>query len=378
MALALSLRPGQSDTVLHTAMDHLELNRQERRRLEKQLKTAPDVRVYRRTLAVLEFDYGKPVADIARMLHMTREAVYRWLRVYAAARHPSALSDGPRAGRPTFWSEEEQAILQEALNHSPDEWDYKAVNWTVSLLREHIERESGRKPSDATVRRQLHRLKYVWKRSRHELPHSKSPRAMRRQRLIRQKVAELPPGCVKLFEDETEIHLFPPLSAGWARCGQEAKVPITGENAQRAIFGTIDIETGHRIHVARKRLCATDFQVMLRLIRENYAGRKVALLLDGASSHTADDSQALAARFDIMLIWLPPKCPQLNPMDRLWKCAKQKVCANRQYRTIDEQEDRFIDYLQGLSAHEALRKSGLLAKNFWLFRGRVHTVYPSV
>ena len=184
--------------------------------------------------------------------------------------------------------------------------------------------------------------------------------------------------CAKLFEDETEIHLFPPLSAGWARCGQEAKVPITGENAQRAVFGTIDIETGHRIHVARKRLCATDFQVMLRLIRENYASRKVALLLDGASSHTADDSQALAAQLDIMLIWLPPKCPQLNPVDRLWKCAKQKVCANRQYRTIAEQEDHFIAYLQSLSAHEALRKSGLLAKNFWLFRGRVHTVHPSV
>jgi len=195
MALALSLRLDQGDTVSHTAMDHLDLDRQERRRLEKHLITAPDVRVYRRTLAVLEFDYGKPVADIARMLHMTREAVYRWLRVYAAARHPSALVDGPWGGRPTFWSEEEQAILQEALNHSPDEWDYKAVNWTVSLLREHIERESGRKPSDATVRRQLHRLKYVWKRSRHVLPHSKSARAMRRQRLIRQKVAGLPLGA---------------------------------------------------------------------------------------------------------------------------------------------------------------------------------------
>ena len=65
-------------------------------------------------------------------------------------------------------------------------------------------------------------------------------------------------------------------------------------------------------------------------------------------------------------------------MDRLWKCAKQKVCANREYRTIDEQEDRFIDYLQGLSSPEALRKAGLLAKNFWLFRGRVHTVHPRV
>src|SRR5262249_23931331 len=151
---------------------------------------------------------------------------------------------------------------------------------------------SGRKPCVATVRRQLHRLNYVWKRSRHELPHSKSPRAVRRQRRIRQKVANLPPGCAKLFEDETEIHLFPPLSAGWSYRGEEAKVPISGENAQRAIFGTIDIETGRHILLAKKRLCAVDFQDMLWLIRADYDDRKVALLLDDASSHTAHESKA--------------------------------------------------------------------------------------
>src|SRR5262249_33433629 len=106
--------------------------------------------------------------------------------------------------------------------------------------------------------------------------------------------------------DETEIHLFPPLSAGWARRGEEAKVPISGENAQRAIFGAIDIETGQRILVARKRLCAPDFQVVLRLIREGYGDRKGALLLDGASCHTAHDSKALAARLDITLICIGP------------------------------------------------------------------------
>jgi transposase len=303
------------------------------------------------------------------MLRMTPGAVYNWVKVYGSTRNPSTLIDRPRSGRPTFWSEDRQAILREALSRSPDDWGYKAVNWTVSLLREHIERIGGRKPCDSTVRRELHRLDYVWKRYRHELPHSKSARAVRRQRRVRQKVASLAPGCAKLFEDETEIHLFPPVSAGWAHRGEEAKVPISGENAQRAIFGTLDIETGRRILVARNGLCAADFQALLCLIRGGYGDRKVALLLDGASSHTAHESKALAVQLDITLIWLPPKCPQLNPLDRLWKCAKQKVCANRQYKSIDEQEGRFLDYLRSLSQHEALRKSGLLAKNYWLFRG---------
>ena len=55
-------------------------------------------------------------------------------------------------------------------------------------------------------------------------------------------------------------------------------------------------------------------------------------------------------------------------MDRLWKWGKDKICANKQYLSIDYQADRFIEYLLGLSAQEALRKAGLLSGRFWLFR----------
>jgi hypothetical protein len=65
---------------------------------------------------------------------------------------------------------------------------------------------------------------------------------------------------------------------------------------------------------------------------------------------------------------LPARASNINPMDRLWKWGKDKLCANKQYLSIDYQADRFSEYLLGLSAQEALRKSGLLSGRFWLFR----------
>ena len=51
-------------------MLHLGLTRKERNRLEKQLKAAPDVRVFRRTLALLELDRGKSVVrEVAIATH---------------------------------------------------------------------------------------------------------------------------------------------------------------------------------------------------------------------------------------------------------------------------------------------------------------------
>jgi transposase len=349
-------------------MHRLDLTRRDRRGLETQLKDAPTIRIYRRTLALLEIADGRAVSEVAQMLRVSRGSVHNWVALYTEHRDPTSLVDRPRGGRPSFWSGETGVILREALEQSPDALGYMAVNWSIPLLREHIEKESGTRPSAATVSRQLHRLGYVWKRPRHTLKDSKSPRVRRRLRLLRKKVKNLPAGCVKLFEDETDLLLFPPLRAGWFLRGKAAHVPITGENAKRTIFGTINVETGSRLFVAREGVCAIDFQVLLPRIREKYGKRKVAVLLDRASRHTADESKRLAAELDIVLLWLPSQCVNVNPMDRLWEAGKDRICANKQHMSIDYQAQFFIDYLLGLSAQEALRKAGILSKRFWLFR----------
>ena len=46
-----------------------------------------------------------------------------------------------------------------------------------------------------------------------------------------------------LFTDWTLLRLFPPLRAMWAAIGTQAKVAITGQNARRVLFGTINVRT---------------------------------------------------------------------------------------------------------------------------------------
>lgn len=349
-------------------MRRLNFTRKDRRLLERLLEDAPTIRVYRRALAILEIGDGRPVSEVSRMLRVSRMAVHNWLALYSERRDPSSLLDRPIAGRPPHWSDEARTILREALEHSPDELGYLAVSWTVPLLREHVERRWGEKPSERALRRQLAKLGYVWKRPGHSLPESNSPRVRRRLRLIRKKVSSLPAGCAVLFEDETDLLLFPPLRAGWFLRGKPATVPISGENAKRVIFGTIDVDTGRRILIAREAPCAADFQALLREVREAYGKRRVALLLDKASRHTAEGTTNLANELDFEFIWLPQRSTKINPMDRLWKWGKDKTCANKQHSSIDHQANFFINYLSTLSPEEALRKAGILSGRFWLFR----------
>ena len=129
---------------------------------------------------------------------------------------------------------------------------------------------------------------------------------------------------------------------------------ISGWNAKRTVFGTIDIETGRRTFVVRAGICAPDFHETLRTIREAYGDRKVVLLLDKASRHTAHSSKVLAADLNIQLIWLPARSTNINPMDRLWRVGKSTRSArDRQHPDINFQASKFVEYLLGLPPQES-------------------------
>ena len=110
----------------------------------------------------------------------------------------------------------------------------------------------------------------------------------------------------------------------------------TGTNARRVVFGALNVRTGHRLFLVRARQRGEDFRVFLQTLHPHYRGWQVVLVLDGDSAHTAGASRRLAAQLGIELLWLPTRCPELNPLEALWRSGKQTICANRQYPTIDE------------------------------------------
>jgi hypothetical protein len=149
------------------------------------------------------------------------------------------------------------------------------------------------------------------------------------------------PRSVFLAEDETDLLLFPPLRACWSPRGARAVVRLCGWNARRVLFGTLNLCTGHRLFLPREHRRAVDFQAFLDVIHDCYRGWHVSLVLDKDPSHTDEDSVGWAEEYEMDLLWLPKRCPELNPLDTLWGQGKDHISANKQYATIDDQVDRF-------------------------------------
>ncbi len=150
-------------------MDKLKLTAWQRRRLRRQLKETRDARLYRRTLAILEVDRGRSVLDLAFSLGVEPRSIYYWIEAYLQDDDPAALADESRPGRPSLWTEALRRRLLATMGQSPQDLGYHPVDWTVPLLREYLGDHSDGQLSDDTIRRQLRRFGYVWKRSRYIL-----------------------------------------------------------------------------------------------------------------------------------------------------------------------------------------------------------------
>jgi hypothetical protein len=186
----------------------------------------------------------------------------------------------------------------------------------------------------------------------------------RKKRRIRRQIRALPRRSVVLAQDETDLLLFPPLRAAWSRRGEVARVWLSGRNARRVIFGAMNLRTGSRLLVPREKGRSGDFQAFVGEVRSAYRGWHVAMLLDEDPCHTARAS--LRAAEGMTLLWLPKRSPKLNPLEALWGEGKGVISANKQYAGIEEQVERFLGLLRGLSNKEALHTSGVLSRRFWL------------
>jgi transposase len=201
-------------------MTLLHLTPPQRFRLRRLRDSTHDAALLRRCLALLQLDQGHAVAEVAAELGITRQSVYNWLDHYLAAPTPPALYDRRGHAQRTAWDEDLLAVLRCALEQAPSAWGYRDLEGTVGLLQEHLARWDGRCWSDTTLRRQLHQLGYVCKRPPYVL--LPDPQRARKIRRIRQQINDLGPRAVLLFEDETDLLLFPPLRACWGRRGASA------------------------------------------------------------------------------------------------------------------------------------------------------------
>lgn len=159
-----------------------------------------------------------------------------------------------------------------------------------------------------------------------------------------------------LPDDETVVFadaVHPTHAARPAGCWmlKEARVAIeqTSGRQRLNIHGAVDLETGHTRMIEVDTVDANSTIALLSALETLYPNKKIIhVYLDNARYHHARLVQAWLNRpgCRIKLHFLPPYCPHLDPIERLWGLAHKHITHNKCYATFKEFATAFLTFLR--------------------------------
>ena len=108
------------------------------------------------------------------------------------------------------------------------------------------------------------------------------------------------------------------------------------------VYGAVAPTSGEHFFLELPYLNADNFQIFLDAFAQAYPDSFNILLLDKSGGHTA---LRLKLPDNVCLIFLPPDCPELNPIERLWRDLKDDL-AWQQFNDSALQREAVADLLR--------------------------------
>ena len=136
---------------------------------------------------------------------------------------------------------------------------------------------------------------------------------------------------------------------GWVKAGSNPAVLSTAGRGRVNIHGALNLETFDAPFVEPTTVDGRSAAQLLAKIEERNPGKRlIHVLWDNAAYHKGPDVRDFLARPDcrIHLIPLPPYCPHLNPIERLWAVLHKYVTHNRHYPTQKQFADAVLVFMR--------------------------------
>jgi len=150
------------------------------------------------------------------------------------------------------------------------------------------------------------------------------------------------------------VNWQPPLRACWMKRGEQKRIPIPPDTHHRHhILGAYDWADDTVAYTTPERANTRTFiDFLAHLLLECYPTEPVVLVMDNASYHKSAATRAMLSLFDhrVLVLYLPPYCSHLNPIERFWRHLQDNVSINKLFpcfklliekiaRALDQQND---------------------------------------
>ena len=283
--------------------------------------------VARRANALLLLDDGMSCAQIARVLFLDDDTVRGWYKRYVAEGWDAVAYDGWKGGQSRMSLPQEAALCG---------WLEGRFCRSTVEIRAHIAAAFNLSYSHSGCIKLLARLGFEYRKPK-ALPRVAD--AATQEKFIafyENLLNSLGTDEAVYFADAVHPEYQSKPAFGWVKKGANPALKTTSGRGRVNIHGALNLENFDAPFVAP---ITVDGQSAVQLLAKIEAGnpgkRTIHVIWDNALYHKGPDVRAFLSRKNcrIHLIQLPPYCPHLNPIERLWAVMHQQVTHNRHYPT---------------------------------------------
>lgn len=129
--------------------------------LMRMARSRSNKRHARRAKALLALHHGQSVQEVAQATGLSRQAIYNLQKRFVERRSNrlnERVQDAQHTGRPPKKIRTAKKIILWLLRRKPRRYGYEVDNWTVPLLHQEIQKQTGEDVSRRTIRRALNEL----------------------------------------------------------------------------------------------------------------------------------------------------------------------------------------------------------------------------
>ena len=296
--------------------------------------------IARRANALLLLDDGKSCSDIAEVLFLDDDTVRRWHKQYLAEGWDAVAYDGWKGGQSRMTLAQEISLI---------EWLEGRFCRSTVEIRAYIRAEFGIGYSHSGAIKLLARLGFEYRKPK-PLPHVASEE--KQQAFIEMYEAllnSLRADEAVYFADAVHPEHQTKPAYGWVKKGSKPAVQTTAGRGRVNIHGAVNLENFDAPFIEPTTVDGKSaVQLLDKIEARNLEKRIIHVIWDNAPYHKGPDVRAFLARPNcrIHLIQLPPYCPHLNPIERLWKVMHETVTYNRYYPTQKQFADAILAFFR--------------------------------
>jgi transposase len=301
-------------------------------------KAEREGRIRDRIKAVLMANRGKTYREIAEALLVDEVTVSRHVQEYQESQR---LKCAHSSGRPNKLTAPQTAELVAHLT--------KITYTKAADICAHIQEIYGVTFAEHSMCKWLGNHGFVHKQPK-LVPCGADPEKQREfVKVYNVLQRETPPDEPILFGDAVHPTSETKVSYGWIPRGKDKVIETTASRVRHNIVGALNLSDMELIAKNFDTVNTASMKEFLKKVREQYpTALRIHLILDNGSYNKSKETQDEARKLGITLYYLPPRSPNLNPIERVWKVMHEKVQNNVRFANAKEFRSKIDNFFSSV------------------------------